>query len=249
MNIPENKYLGVLCKRGHDWQGTGKSLRYEKSHGCYECIKVKGFEYNQTNKIEKKEYKKYYRQTHKVKIKNYLKNYCQINKARLKEKKREYYKIHKTEILKHKEEYHRTHKLETKKYRQTHKNERNKYSRIRRKIDPMARLSQSISRMIRKSLNGNKKGQHWEVVVGYTLEKLKTHLEKQFKPGMTWGNRGKWEIDHIIPKTAFNFSSPEHLDFKKCWSLDNLQPLWKAENRNKSNKLKEAFQPSFKLEI
>src|SRR6266478_5147716 len=31
--------LGKLCKRGHDWQGSGKSLRYRKGD-CAECRKA-----------------------------------------------------------------------------------------------------------------------------------------------------------------------------------------------------------------
>jgi 5-methylcytosine-specific restriction endonuclease McrA len=29
--------LGRLCKRGHDWCGTGKSLRYIKAKNCFQC--------------------------------------------------------------------------------------------------------------------------------------------------------------------------------------------------------------------
>jgi 5-methylcytosine-specific restriction endonuclease McrA len=63
---------------------------------------------------------------------------------------------------------------------------------------------------------------------------------------MTWKNYGKeWQIDHIIPISAFNFTSFKHIDFKKCWSLRNLRPLWSQENNSKSNKLDKSFQPSF----
>lgn len=37
---PEKHYLGTLCKRGHDWNGTEKSLRYKSHRGCYECQKL-----------------------------------------------------------------------------------------------------------------------------------------------------------------------------------------------------------------
>lgn len=30
-------YLGPLCKRGHDWNGTGGSLRYRSTSSCREC--------------------------------------------------------------------------------------------------------------------------------------------------------------------------------------------------------------------
>lgn len=40
MDIPEGKYLRKLCKRGHDWEGTGRSLRNKLDNGsCCECKK------------------------------------------------------------------------------------------------------------------------------------------------------------------------------------------------------------------
>ena len=115
----------------------------------------------------------------------------------------------------------------------------------------MFRLNQQMSAAIHSSLRGNNNSRHWETLVGYTLDELRRHIEKQFTDGMTWQNRGKygWHIDHIIPQSVFNFTKPEHLDFKKCWALSNLQPMWAKDNRLKSNKLKIAFQPSFKLEL
>ena len=38
--IPSNKFLGKLCSKGHDWNGTGKSLRFVKNaQRCVECEK------------------------------------------------------------------------------------------------------------------------------------------------------------------------------------------------------------------
>ena len=45
MELPPNRYLGRLCKRGHDWEGTGKSLRYSSNCGCVECRRVFQKEY------------------------------------------------------------------------------------------------------------------------------------------------------------------------------------------------------------
>jgi hypothetical protein len=110
------------------------------------------------------------------------------------------------------------------------------------------KLSHNLSRGIALSLNGNKSGRHWEDLVGFTLSELKTHLEKHFLPGMTWENYGSWHIDHQIPIAAFNFSSPEHFDFKKCWSLKNLRPLWAKDNIIKKDRLDKPFQPSLLLQ-
>ena len=101
---------------------------------------------------------------------------------------------------------------------------------------PSAKINRTISRGIYKSLKGKKKGKRWEDLVGYTLEELKQHLEAQFEPWMTWENYGEWHIDHIKPKSLFNFTSPEDKDFKECWALNNLQPLGAAANIEKSNK-------------
>jgi 5-methylcytosine-specific restriction endonuclease McrA len=60
---------------------------------------------------------------------------------------------------------------------------------------------------------------------------------------MTWDNHGKyekgkkkWQIDHIKPKSLFNFETPEDPEFKECWALENLQPLEAMENIKKGNK-------------
>jgi hypothetical protein len=34
-------YLGVLCKKNHDWKQTGYSLRYKRHNSCVECLETK----------------------------------------------------------------------------------------------------------------------------------------------------------------------------------------------------------------
>lgn len=94
-------------------------------------------------------------------------------------------------------------------------------------------------------IRGGKGGRKWQDLVGYTIVQLKKHLEKQFEPGMTWGNRGtEWHIDHIVPVAAFNFETPDDIDFKRCWALTNLRPLWAPDNIKKRDKLEKPFQTS-----
>ena len=88
-------YLGKLCKRGHDYDGTGKSLRY-MSHDCVECIKISGALYQKENAEKLKEYIKNYRKINAEKLKEYRKE----NAEKLKEyrknnadKAKEYRKI------------------------------------------------------------------------------------------------------------------------------------------------------------
>lgn len=51
---PEKYYLGKLCKRKHEYENTGKSLRYKPNRHCYECIKLRDKE-NENRKIWIKE--------------------------------------------------------------------------------------------------------------------------------------------------------------------------------------------------
>ena len=85
-------------------------------------------------------------------------------------------------------------------------------------------------------LRGLTKGGRTFELLGYTGKELYDHLESQFTDGMSWENMGEWHIDHIRPVASFNFDSTDHPEFKKCWSLDNLQPLWAADNLVKSDK-------------
>lgn len=113
------------------------------------------------------------------------------------------------------------------------------YERNRYHTEPKIKLATCISTHMRVALKGNKAGKKWESLVGYTLEDLMKHLESRFQPGMNWKNHSKhgWHVDHIIPKSSFVYTSHEDEQFKKCWALDNLQPLWAEDNWSKHAKL------------
>lgn len=119
----------------------------------------------------------------------------------------------------------------------------------RKRATGKGRVSDAISRAIRKSLaQGVKNKRHWEDMVGFSIDDLKIHLEKQFKPGMTWENYGSfWNIDHKIPVAVFNFETPEDTDFKRCWAIRNLQPMEARENFIKGAKINKPFQPGLAL--
>ncbi len=104
------------------------------------------------------------------------------------------------------------------------------------------RIANAISCSMRSSLKNGKASKHWEQLIDYNLSELKKHLQKQFIEGMSWDNYGEWEIDHVIPVSAFTFTSPKDIDFKRCWALSNLQPLWQKDNRTKHNKIIQPFQ-------
>jgi hypothetical protein len=139
---------------------------------------------------------------------------------------------------------------------QWRKNNPDKVREARRRLhqkvkdDPRHKVDTAIRAGMHVGITGGSKaGRKWETLVGYTVDDLMSHLEKQFAPGMTWGNygRGGWHIDHKIPRSAFNYNTPDDIDFKRCWALENLQPLWEKENISKGAKLERPFQPSLAL--
>jgi 5-methylcytosine-specific restriction endonuclease McrA len=74
-------------------------------------------------------------------------------------------------------------------------------------------------------------------LVGYTVNELINHLEKQFDGKMSWDNYGSyWDVDHRKPRSLFHYENAEDPEFKECWSLKNLQPLEHKENLRKGNR-------------
>lgn len=99
------------------------------------------------------------------------------------------------------------------------------------------KLNSNMGLSIWLSLRNNKQGRHWEQLVGYTVQDLQQHLENKFTEGMTWNNYREWHIDHIIPISLWEYEKPEDREFKQCWCLANLQPLWAIDNFKKGNRI------------
>lgn len=134
-------------------------------------------------------------------------------------------------------------------YRSANKDKIKGYN-AKRAENPQWRLEASVRAQIHSSIrDGTKTRSVWDSL-GYSRAELVAHLESQFVDGMTWDNygRGGWHIDHIVPVSAFNYTSPDHIDFGKAWALQNLRPLWQFDNLSKGARLDDPFQPSLQLE-
>lgn len=131
------------------------------------------------------------------------------------------------------------------KRRELHKTNPARFKRrnARRQANPeqniASRMRSRINNAIRKrDLPGEaaKNGRAWEALVGYTKADLFVHIERQFVRGMSWGNFGKWHIDHILPVSSFQFASVDDPEFRACWALTNLRPEWAKQNISKGAK-------------
>jgi hypothetical protein len=173
-----------------------------------------------------KNYAKKWRDKNKENNRKYLKNWRKENPEKV--------KIHLSNP-KQKERNKEHTVYSNKKWRESYKN----WRRRKTKEDIVFRINNNMGSVISKILKGEKEGKGWGLLVGYTAKDLIKHLEKQFDDKMKWDNYAEyWEVDHIIPKSHFNYKTPTDEEFKKCWGLENLQPLEKSLNRKKHNKIK-----------
>jgi hypothetical protein len=155
-----------------------------------------------------------------------------------KEKKLEYHKKWSEKNREHLSEYHKEWR---EKNIDKHRENKRNYERNRKNSDPLYKLIANFRTAIwtvLKESNVDKYGHYFDILQ-YTSEELINHLEKQFKDDMTWDNYGIWHVDHKLPITSFDIQEMGDEEFMRCWSLDNLQPMWGEENIRKSNKILE----------
>lgn len=88
----EKLCLGKLCKRGHDWQGTGRSLRRKSKRECLECerLRARGRDKEERRLRKRAWYEQNrdrtlavnaaYRETHKEEIKQHQKLWYEENR-------------------------------------------------------------------------------------------------------------------------------------------------------------------------
>ena len=171
-----------------------------------------------------KDFNSYCRKCRSEKAKNPGAEWYAKNKEHKNQKHKEWYQKNKESRMNKIAEWRENNKDKVKQLR-------SRWERFQRKTSIKKCISERISAGIRGSLcNGGKNRRSWESILGFTSQQLIEHLEAQFKDGMSWENRELWHIDHIRPIASFKFESIEDDDFKKCWALDNLQPLWAKDN-------------------
>lgn len=113
----------------------------------------------------------------------------------------------------------------------------------RRNADPIKKLVHGCRRRVLCAVKAANVRKHLKTMelIGCSPAFLKEYLESLFKPNMSWSNHGEgagdkelgWEIDHIKPCASFDLSKPE--EQLKCFNYQNLQPLWRHENRAKKH--------------
>lgn len=115
------------------------------------------------------------------------------------------------------------------------------YQSKRRQTDVQFKLRKALRSRVNNAIKGGAKRGSAVNDLGCTIDYLKKYLESQFTEGMSWENwsngEGKWNIDHIMPLTAFDLTNRQH--FLLANHFGNLRPLWHNENMSKHNKIPE----------
>ena len=166
---------------------------------------------------------------------------------RREEKKTYREKIGKEEIYRRSQIQYKKNRLrylqEKKVYFQNNKEKIYKSRKNRYKNNENFRLACRLRGRLNDAIRRNSKANSALVLLGCSIEELKTHLQSKWEDWMSWDNYGKgdrtydddwWVIDHIKPCAAFDMSNPE--EQQKCFHFSNLQPLHWIENGKKGDK-------------
>ena len=257
-----NPEVRLLAESGHKWCGKCKrALLYSEfdknsktSDGyngrCKSCItewrlenssklKEKAKLYYESNKDEKIEKAAEYRANNQDKIKQLRVNYYENKKDEILEMNRISRLKNIDKISAQQKEYHYRNKEHRNKncseWRKNNKESINTRLRNRYNNDLDFKTRQICRGLVRRMYLsiGTRKQMSTKDVLGYSPIQLKEHIEKLFKPGMTWDNYDTWELDHRYPICKAT-TLAEGIMLSQ---LSNLQPLWKEENAEKRDKI------------
>jgi hypothetical protein len=221
-NIDGHSKICKECKRENDNQWAQKSPEKLKK------IKKK---WKENNPDKVKTDTKKWKSNNKEKVKITKKNWADKNPERVKENNKKWVSNN-IDKIKFKRKNRRKEKIEK---------------------SPFLKLRESVSCSITKHLKNNNSSKNKKSCfskLGYTIEDLKERIESFFSmpenTWMNWNNNGKyikkywndndpstwkWQLDHIIPHSEFNYLNMDCQEFKDCWALNNLRPLSAKQNQ------------------
>lgn len=238
-----------------------KNAKDGKKSQCKQCQKDAVLKWAKDNPEKVRAKQKIYYKRNSEKVKGRVRDWIEKNPERKKEsdnnwrknnherylrKSRQWFKDHQEQAKATRKEYYETNKEKllsnNKEWAENNREKMLEYcrnhKRKRRAESVSYRISDNFRGRINRILKGNVKTESCLSFVGYTKQELMDHLESLFDENMTWDNYGfyGWHVDHIKPISSFDIKSNSCPEFKKCWALSNLQPLWWIDNIKKGAK-------------
>lgn len=119
-----------------------------------------------------------------------------------------------------------------KEYNTANRQRINKQRREREANNHILKYANRIKKNIQQAYRrGNEPQSATRLILGCSMQEFMNHIESKFKEGMSKSNYGLWELDHIIPIS----SATSEDDVIRLCHYSNYQPLWRNENKKKSN--------------
>lgn len=212
----ERKPLDDFSKRARATDGLAS--------WCKRCFR----EYRDNTKEQRKEKQKQYYQKKRSLFLRKAKEYRIENKEAISVKQKEYVRENKERL----DIYHAE-------YREANRERINRksveYARERYRRDVSFCLISRVRSIMQNALKrkGFIKRQRTIGALGCTAEEFKEHIERQFLKGMSWDNRDKWHLDHIIPISS---ASTED-EIYALSHFTNIRPMWAEDNKRKADKI------------
>jgi len=244
--LPENKKKQREKQRKYRQENVKRCHRYDREYRQRPEVKARRKKYEQRPEVKERirqlQRERYQRPEVKERIRQLQRERYQRPEVKTRKKESHYTYTQKPEIKiklkRYWSEYEQRPEVKKRRKERQLTPEYRKKQRERLRNNPRFRLACLTRSGIWRSLrmNGLRKTTPTFALLDYTFTQLISHFESQFTDGMSWDNMGQWHIDHIRPVSSFDFDSADHPDFKKCWALNNLQPLWATDNLSKSAK-------------
>lgn len=188
------------------------------------------------------------------KFREYQRKWKKENRAKANAQRKRWAEKHPEKILNYEQKRRKTEKRKKWLKIYQRKWEKKPENRAKKRIYEKERWVKDINYRIASGLRGrlykalvdqnalDKKG-HIMELLGISLTEYRKYLEKQFQPGMSWGNWGSyrvetpqvWNIEHTIPVATFNLTNPE--EQRRAFHYTNTTPMWGKENLEKGAKL------------
>lgn len=185
----------------------------------------------EARRIKDKEYSKAYRMRHPDRRKASCDKYRKNNK----QKQREAFQ---RRVIKNLVLYRKSAAERTRKWRARFTEKHGvAFSTMRARSDKSFALVKNIRNRVDLAIKAHHatKKDRTLVLVGCTVASLVKYIESKFLDGMSWDNRSRWHIDHIIPISRFDLRDPAQQ--AAAFHYTNLQPLWAEDNLRKSDKV------------
>lgn len=214
-----------------------KNAQYRAENS--DAINAKRAEYRSLNKKKIAIADAQYAVRNRERIKSYKNEWYERNKSHLNAKSAIYHRENAESIRQKKARYRAENSEKIKAalaaWRASNKGYQAAYTRSRYREDYIYSVSVNVRNRINRAIyqNGYSKISKSAEILGCKYSDLVIHLQRQFKDGMSWSNRGEWHIDHIVPLAS---AKTEEELLALCHHT-NLQPLWAADNLSKGAKM------------